>query len=51
MNKSLAMLGKNQAWLEQKLAEHRLTEKQVFLMLSDAEGTCTIIPKKRGDAV
>ena len=50
MNKSLAMLGKNQAWLEQKLAEHRLTEKQVFLMLSDAEGTCTIIPKKRGDA-
>ena len=30
--------------------EHRLTEKQVFLMLSDAEGTCTIIPKKRGDA-
>ena len=50
MNKSLAMLGKNQAWLEQKLAEHRLTEKQVFLMLSDDEGTCSIIPKKRGDA-
>ena len=28
MNKSLAMLGKNQAWLEQKLAEHRLTENR-----------------------
>ena len=33
MNKSLAMLGKNQAWLEQKLAEHRLRESEVFLML------------------
>lgn len=49
MEKSLAMLGKNQTWLEQKLAEHRLTEKQVFLMVSDAEGNCTVIPKKRGD--
>ena len=49
MEKSLAMLGKNQTWLEQKLAEHRLTEKQVFLMVSDAEGSCTVIPKKRGD--
>ena len=50
MNKSLAMLGKNQAWLEQKLAEHRLRESEVFLMLSDADGKCTVIPKKQGDA-
>ena len=43
MNKSLA-------WLEQKLAEHRLRESEVFLMLSDADGKCTVIPKKQGDA-
>ncbi len=49
MNKSLAMLGKNQAWLEQKLAEHRLRESEVFLMRSDADGKCTVIPKKQGD--
>ena len=36
--------------LEQKLAEHRLRESEVFLMLSDADGKCTVIPKKQGDA-
>lgn len=49
MNKSLAMIGRNQDWLNQKLAEHRLTIREVFLMLGDQEGTCIVIPKKRGD--
>ncbi len=49
MNKSLAMIGKNAVWLKQKLAEHRLTEDQVLLMIGDENGECTIIPKKWGD--
>lgn len=49
MNKSLAMIGYNREWLNQKLAEHRLTVEQVFLMLGDSTGNCTIIQKKRGD--
>ena len=49
MNKSLAMIGKNMQWLEQKLAEHRLTANEILLMTSDENGDCTIIPKKRRD--
>lgn len=49
MNKSLAMIGYNVEWVYQKLAEHRLTVKQVFLMIADSTGACTVIPKKRGD--
>ncbi len=49
MNKSLAMIGKNQTWLNQKLAEYRLKPDEVLLMMGDENGDCTIIPKKRGD--
>lgn len=48
MGKSLAMIGQNTVWLEQKLAEHRLTAQEVFLMLADSSGKCTVIPRKRG---
>lgn len=48
MGKSLAMIGQNTAWLEQRLAEHRMTIKEVFVMLGDSDGNCTIIPRKRG---
>ena len=50
MGKSLAMIGQNTAWLEQRLAEHRMTIKEVFVMLGDSDGNCTIIPRKRGRA-
>lgn len=49
MNRSLAMIGKNKAWLEQKLSEHHLTADEVFLMMGDANGVTTVIRKKRGD--
>jgi uncharacterized membrane protein YcaP (DUF421 family) len=48
MNKALAMIGYNTTWLQQKLAEHRLTAEQVLLMLGDETGNCTIIPRKWG---
>lgn len=47
MEKSLVMIEKNDAWLEQRLAEHRLTAEEVFLMLGDSSGACTVIPRKR----
>lgn len=50
MEKSLVMIDQNHIWLNQKLAEHRLTTDQVFLMLSDSTGSCTIIQKKWGHA-
>ena len=50
MEKSLVMIEKNDAWLEQRLAEHRLTAEEVFLMLGDSSGACTVIPRKRGCA-
>lgn len=49
MNKSLALIGKNQGWLEQKLSEYHLSADQVFLMIGDENGISTVIPKKRGD--
>lgn len=49
INKSLAMIERNTMWLTQKLAEHKLEVKDVFLMISDSDGICTVIPKKRGD--
>ena len=48
MGKSLAMIGQNTAWLEQRLAEHHMTINEVFVMLGDSDGNCTIIPRKRG---
>ena len=50
MEKSRVMIEKNDAWLEQRLAEHRLTAEEVFLMLGDSSGACTVIPRKRGCA-
>ncbi len=49
MNKSLTMIGKSKEWLDQKLAEYRLSANQVFLMMGDEDGITTVIPKKRGD--
>lgn len=48
MHKALAMIGQNHDWLYQKLAEHRLTVQEVFLMTGDSNGKCVVIPKKRG---
>ncbi len=47
MQHALEMIQQNSNWLEQKLAEHRLTAEQVFLMLGDTDGNCTIIPKEQ----
>ncbi len=49
MNKSLALIGKNQGWLEQKLSEYHLSADQIFLMMGDENGISTVIQKKRGD--
>ena len=45
--RSLALCGKDEDWVRQKLQEHRLDLSQVFLMAARTDGTCTLIKKQK----
>ena len=44
--RSLALCGKDEAWVAKKLQERRLELREVFLMTARTDGACTILKKE-----